>query len=79
MAYTDFMELTENQIKEIQENVIKTDNEITAPRLKNITQELNALYNDLAGKIPASNLNDLEAYLLQLPTEIHEAIKGFYW
>ncbi len=73
------MELTENEIKAIQEKVLKTDSEITAPRLMNITQELNALYNDLAGKIPARNLSDLEAYLLQLPTEIHEAIKRFYW
>ena len=73
------MELTEKEIKAIQENVLKTDSEITAPRLMNITQELNALYNDLAGKIPARNLSDLEAYLLQLPTEIHEAIKRFYW
>ena len=73
------MELTENEIKAIQENVLKTDREITAPRLMNITRELNALYNDLAGKIPARNLSDLEAYLFQLPTEIHEAIKRFYW
>ncbi len=73
------MELTENEIKAIQEKVLKTDSEITAPRLMNITQELNALYNDLAGKIPARNLSDLEAYLFQLPTEIHETIKRFYW
>ena len=73
------MELTEKEIKAIQENVLKTDSEITAPRLMNITQELNALYNDLAGKIPARNLSDLEAYLLQLPTQIHEDIKRFYW
>lgn len=73
------MELTEKEIKAIQENVLKTDNEITAPRLMNITRELNALYNDLAGKIPARNLSDLEAYLFQLPTEIHETIKRFYW
>lgn len=73
------MELTEKQIKAIQEEIRKTENETIAPRLKNIAQELNALYNDLAGKIPARNLSDLEAYLQKLPTQIHEAIKRFYW